>query len=139
MSASRSTAHDDPVGIETVLFGVLYHPTQSAPAILDRRRRQRDPAQAILDIDHGETHFEIRKEPQEHGVLVAANPTAAVDVEQGRQRRASVARRDDIELRFIAIRNQIGDIRYQPVVLTDLHGPTRNVLRLRSARQPDQH
>src|SRR5207249_11740623 len=87
MAACRVAAYDEPFGIEVVLLGMRDHPPQRAAAVFDRGRRERDVREAVLHVYDRIAHAEKAQSSQEARFFRAADPPAAVDVDDGGNRR----------------------------------------------------
>src|SRR6476619_1847320 len=91
---------------------------------------------AILDVDRGPTHLEVRQQEEHVAFFLPVNPTAAMKKYQRRVRTRSVPGKIEIEFQFDTTCLRVRDIRENVILAGDVIDPAIGI-RLTVCRSAD--
>src|SRR6202022_4785009 len=101
---------DNSVNVEIELLRISNNPFEGAPAVLDGRGVQRNGRPPVLHVDDIPASLKIGKQLREGTRAVSENPTATVNVDQGRDRLFSRLVTPQVKFQRIIVLHSVANI-----------------------------
>ena len=111
-------AGDDELGgIEVVLLRLGVDLAQEAAAVGDCAWGEGVSGQAVLDLESSHAVAEIGQQAEDRRLFGSADPAAAVDIDDGRDRPFSLAGNVEVDLVFVAVGGGVDDVGVDAVLV----------------------
>src|SRR6202521_2683728 len=123
MPARGVAGQDDSIGVDVVLLSIPHRPTQSATAVLHGCWRERNVSHAVFNVDDILAHLQIRQKEKCGASAIAENPSTAVIIDQSRNGCFFILSLPHVELQRGMVRHAIGNVRLNPVLLSNGGSP----------------